>query len=327
MELRFDAGSREAQTHTNLSALRRDRTGVWVAGDETATVEHLMWTGERFDGQRTFHLADYVELPAGPDMEADIEGLAVRDGYLWAVGSHSLKRRRAKSANPAKAAKRLATVLREENRFVLVRLPLDPVTNSPQKGAIMSGPENVAEQLADDPHLAPFTKLPGKDNGLDVEGIAVHDGQVYLGLRGPVLRGWAVVLEMELHVSGGGTRMRPSRPYRKHFLDLDGLGVRDLCPYQGDLLLLTGPSMDLDGPVRVVRWRVGEDRDLVPAERLETVLELPYGHREDHPEGLAVLEDGRLMVVYDSPSPRRITPEGGVLADVYEPAALRHDNT
>lgn len=326
VELRFDAGSRDAETHTNLSALRRDRTGVWIAGDETATIEHLMWTGERFDGQRTFHLADYVELPAGRDMEADIEGLAVEDGHLWAVGSHSLKRRRVKSASPEKAAKRLATVLREENRFILARLPLDPLTNSPQEGAIMSGPDNVAEQLADDPHLAPFTKLPGKDNGLDVEGIAVLDDQVYLGLRGPVLRGWAVVLEMELRVSNGGSRMRPSRPYRKHFLDLEGLGVRDLCLYQGDLLLLTGPTMDLDGPVRVVRWRVGEDRDFVPAERLETVLDLPFGRGEDHPEGLTVQEDGRLMVVYDSPSPRRITPEGGVLADVYEPASLRNDS-
>ena len=38
--------------------------------------------------------------------------------------------------------------------------------------------------------------LPGKDNGLDVEGIAVAGPRVYLGLRGPVLRGWATIVEI-----------------------------------------------------------------------------------------------------------------------------------
>jgi hypothetical protein len=231
------------------------------------------------------------------------------------VGSHSLKRRRAKSKDPAKAIRRLATVLREENRFILVRLPLDPVTNAPTKGAILSGPDNIAAHLEDDPHLAPFLALPGKDNGLDIEGIAVLDERVYLGLRGPVLRGWAVVLEIRPVETEPG-RLRLREPYRKHFLDLGGLGVRDLCPYGRDVLLLTGPSMDLDGPVRVVRWRAGSAAEVVTAAELETVAELPYGIGCDHPEGLAVLEDGRLMVVYDSPSPARITPSGGVLGDI-----------
>ncbi|MFD9939605.1 DUF3616 domain-containing protein [Nonomuraea sp. NPDC059023] len=315
MELRFDPASRETLTHTNLSAVRHDGAGLWLAGDETATIEHLAWNGERYDDQRTFHLADYVDLPAGPHDEADIEGLARTDGQLWLVGSHSLKRRKPKSKDPEKAAKRLATVLREENRFILVRLPLDPVTNSPLPGEIMSGKENLARHLDDDEHLAPFLALPGKDNGLDIEGIAVIGRRVFLGLRGPVLRGWAVVLEVNPVPADRG-RLRLATPYKKHFLDLGGLGVRDLCPYDGDLLLLTGPSMDLDGPVRVVRWRAGKHTDVVGAQDLETVAELPFGIGFDHPEGLAMLPDGRLMVVYDSPGPHRLTPQGGVLADI-----------
>ncbi|GAA0911361.1 DUF3616 domain-containing protein [Nonomuraea longicatena] len=315
VELRFRPDSRETLTHTNLSAVRHDGTGLWLAGDETATVEHLAWNGERYDAQRTFHLADHVELPAGPHDEADIEGLARADGHLWLVGSHSLKRRKAKSRDPVKAARRLATVLREENRFVLVRLPLDPVTGDPGRGEILSGADNLAAHLAGDEHLAPFLALPGKDNGLDVEGIAVTGRRVFLGLRGPVLRGWAVVLEIAPESAGGG-RMRLGRPYRKHFLDLHGLGVRDLCPYGEDLLLLTGPSMDLDGPVRVVRWRQERHEGVVHADDLEVVAELPYGVGCDHPEGLAVLDGDKLMVVYDSPAPNRLTPEGGVYADV-----------
>lgn len=75
--------------------------------------------------------------------------------------------------------------------------------------------------------------------------------------------------------------------------------------------------MDLDGPVRVMRWRIRQSGEVVPSDELETLAELPYGVGCDHPEGLAVLADGRLMVVYDSPSPARITPAGGVLADVF----------
>ncbi|NUT41689.1 MAG: DUF3616 domain-containing protein [Thermoactinospora sp.] len=313
MELRFDQASRDSRTHTNLSAIRRDETGLWVAGDETATIEHLTWTGDHFGAQRGFRLADFVDLPAGPDDEADIEGLARHDGHLWAIGSHSLKRRRVKTTrNQDKGVRRLATVLREENRFILVRLPLDAAANSPAKGAIMSGrTENLAYHLRDDPHLAPFLALPGKDNGLDIEGIAVTRHGVHLGLRGPVLRGWAVVLE--IHPEVDGPRMRLRRPYRKHFLDLGGLGVRDMCPFGDDLLLLTGPSMDLDGPVRLVRWNPRTQSGLV--DDLQVLAELPHGIGCDHPEGLTLLPDGRVMVVYDSPSPARMT-EHGVYADI-----------
>ncbi|MFI6733361.1 DUF3616 domain-containing protein [Nonomuraea sp. NPDC050451] len=314
VELRFDHASRASQTHTNLSAIRQGSAGLWVAGDETATFEHLTWTGDHFGAQRTFPLADYVELPAGPEDEADIEGLARANGYLWLVGSHSLKRKKVKSKDPDKAADRLATVVREENRFILTRLPLHDETPGP--GTILAGKDNLTAHLRDDRHLAPFLELPGKDNGLDVEGIAVVSERIYLGLRGPVLRGWAVLLELRLE-EAGRSRLRLREPYRKHFLDLGGLGVRDLCPDGDSLLILAGPTMDLDGPVRIVRWRPGTRQGVVPEGELETVIELPYGVKCDHPEGLALLDDGRLMIVYDSPSPARITPAGGVLADVF----------
>ena len=47
-------------------------------------------------------------------------------------------------------------------------------------------------------------RLPSKDNGLDIEGLAVLGNRVYLGLRGPVLRGRAIILELELEESEPG---------------------------------------------------------------------------------------------------------------------------
>jgi hypothetical protein len=120
-------------------------------------------------------------------------------------------------------------------------------------------------------------------------------------------------------------RLRPfadGRPYRKHVLDLDGLGVRDLCPAGDDLLVLAGPTMDLDGPVRIYRWRDAchaEQPTVVRGALLTRELELTYGEGDDHAEGLSLMgppEHGRVLVVYDSPAPIRLTPDGAVVADV-----------
>jgi len=351
VELRFAEESQAAETHTNLSAVRQDGRCLWVAGDETATVERLTAEFDEngqvtgYGDQRTIALADFVELPAGRDEEADIEGLARADGWLWAVGSHSLKRRKIRPHHSAeKARRRLATLVREPNRFILVRIPVVPGPDGlpeARREAVVDGERRTAavlgahgdaltEVLADDPHLAPFLALPGKDNGFDIEGIAAHGDRLYLGLRGPVLRGWAVLLEIRPGTHPDHPHRLALRPledgsrYRTHFLDLDGLGIRDLCPHGDDLLILAGPSMDLDGPVRVLRWpgaAVVDQPAVVPADRLRVLLEPPYGRGDDHAEGIALLREPpdpaeRLLIVYDSPAASRQGADGSVYADV-----------
>ena len=336
--LRFTSASQELETHTNLSAVRSDGEVLWVAGDETATVERLVAEGDGWGGQTSFALAELVDLPGDADEEADVEGLARDGGFLWAVGSHSLRRKQIKDKHDgAKALDRLATVEGQANRQVLLRLPLEdvdglpqPVRSSERDGGVHhaasfgSRGKDLRDLLEDDEHLAPFLPVPGKDNGLDVEGIAVRDARVLLGLRGPVLRGWAFVLEvrpyvdedepdrLRLHELDGGRR------YRKHVLDLAGLGVRDLCPQGDDLLVLAGPTMDLDGPVHVFRWHGAmqvEAPTVVRGDALTREVDLPYGEGTDHAEGIGLLADGSLLVVYDSPSPERLQGDA-VLADV-----------
>jgi hypothetical protein len=342
VELRFHPDAVAANTHINLSAVRSDGRCLWVAGDETATVERLTPEEEGFGNQRVFRLADLVDLPGPAEQEADIEGLARSGGFLWAIGSHSLIRKRVKPTHSdAKAIRRLSRVRRDENRYVIARLAvqngadgLPELTKSTDDGRTSAvfgaaGEPNLADLLADDEHLAPFLAIPAKDNGFDVEGLAVHGETLYAGLRGPVLRGFAVVLELLPEEAGPG-RLRlaaldDGRPYRKHFLDLDGLGVRDLCPQGPDLLILAGPSMDLDGPVRVYRWHDAAVRDTAAVARgdqLTVEIELTYGEGDDHAEGIALLpgpepdDAPRLLVVYDSPAAHRRPQEDVVMADV-----------
>ncbi len=346
VRLSFEHDSRIAATHTNLSAVRTDGRVLWIAGDETATVERLVADDEdhpaEYAGQTTFRLADLVRLPgADPDAEADIEGIARHGDFLWAVGSHSLRRKQIKARHTgAKALRRLARVEGQENRQILVRLPVadigglptpvrqQVVDGVPRHAAVLAGRNDLRVLLRDDPHLAPFLAIPGKDNGLDIEGIAVRGDRVYLGLRGPVLRGWAFVLELRPYAD----RADPARlrldpfadglPYRKHVLHLDGLGIRDLCPAGDDLLVLAGPTMNLDGPVRIYRWHDAWDVQMPAVVRgasLTRELELTYGEGDDHAEGFAVLgrpEDHRMLVVHDSPAAERLTADGAVVADV-----------
>jgi Protein of unknown function (DUF3616) len=188
--------------------------------------------------------------------------------------------------------------------------------------------------------------IPGKDNGLDIEGLAARGNRLFIGLRGPVLRGWAMILEVEVKDVGGGLlaleKIGPNgRRYRKHFLKLNGLGLRDLYWQGNDLLILAGPTMDLDGPVHVFRWRGAASilvETITDQDKLQMILDVPYGGGQltpceedldpdvqkfgvDHAEGMALLADGgsppSLLIVYDAPKKARKEGTNAVLADVF----------
>lgn len=345
--------------HENVSCIVSTDGGehLWIAVDEGASLERL--TAERdaegritgYGAHERFDLRELIDLPGDPLEEADVEGLSVSDGYLWVVGSHSLKRSKPDKAgdDQDKALALLTTVTREENRFLLGRLPLARLSDS--------GPELLHETadgrragtvafrkkgsalsrlLRKDAHIGPFMSAPSKDNGLDVEGLAVDGERVFLGLRGPVLRGWAIVLELRVHANKKGELKLKKLPngarYAKHFIDLDGLGVRSLMIDGRDFVILAGPTMDLDGPVRIYRWSGGLralESSVVPRNRIKRLMELPFGEGADHAEGATMLalahgEPQRLVVAYDSPAKERVLPtRRGAFADVFEAPWLR----
>lgn len=311
-----------------LSAARLIGDDLWLACDETACLERLSRQVDGgFGGHAVFPLAQLLDLPGRASGEADIEGLAFDDGYLWVVGSHSLKRKKPKPGMTAEEALvRLAKLKRDPNRFLMARLPLiehgGRLQPSRSGAALLAGGANgnlLTKALAKDPHLKPFLKLPAKENGFDIEGLAADGGRLFLGLRGPVLRALAVVLEVRPFEAGAGRlELAPfenGMSYRKHFLDLGGLGVRDLCMQGADILVLAGPAMDGPGPFALHRWRpAGDGGGVVAAERLPAVLHLP--HPEQKPEGVTLLDQQTLLAVYDSPDPDRKAGDGVVIADV-----------
>lgn len=345
----------DSLVQTNLSGAAFTDDWLWVAGDEACGIDRLRRLDTvghekfRFGEVRDFPLADLLDLPGAADDEADLEGMAVADGFLWVVGSHGLKRKNAKpDRDHADNAKRLAKVALDGNRRLLACVPIEADSkgepclvrraNDGRQALRLKGDsqENMLTRaLADDPHFGPYMAIPGKDNGFDIEGLAVDGRRLLLGLRGPVLRGWSALLEIAVEVRGEQLRLVPLDEsgllIRKHFLQLDGLGVRDLHFCGDDLYILAGPTMVLNGEIRLFKWPkakplLASNRDPIRFESaLTESISLPHGRGTNRAEAICdlppALSGGKpsWLVLYDAPGDDRREGERTVFGDL-----LRH---
>lgn len=187
---------------------------------------------------------DRLTLP-GIRGELDAEGATTDGRYFYATGSHSAKRSDCRS-NP-------------DSHHVL-RFRRDPATGRALRGANgalvdYTETRRLWSVLQAQPSLAAHVggcldAAPGQQ-GVNIEGLAVRDGRLYFGLRGPVLGGAAPVLSVDADAlfSGGDARATvtplPLGPHR---------GIRDMVAVRDGFLLLAGPD---DDPARQdVGWTV-----------------------------------------------------------------------
>ncbi|MFW6296023.1 MAG: DUF3616 domain-containing protein [Halothece sp.] len=344
--LRFDSHIEDLMSDISAAALTPDGS-LWVGSDELLAIERLSQVEPFiFAKHKRFFLNQFLDLFNTED-EIDIEGMDYSQGYLWFTGSHGTKRNKPKGKKEKKDIERLSEIKTDLNRYLLARIPvingelvkscsLSDSPNAKLTAACLQKTDNeniLMEVLKEDPHLAPFLALglPSKDNGFDIEGLAVHGDKVFLGLRGPVLRGWAIILELEVEEKNPGVlTLKEIGPegerYKKHFVNLNGLGVRELCLLNGDMLILAGPTMDLEGRMSVFCLKDilnCSENTLSDAEsgNLEVLFELPFVIGSDHAEGLALFpclgEGDSLLVVYDSPNPNRKLAPNEIFADVF----------
>lgn len=322
---------KDTDIRNQLSAVMRDGDHIWLACDEGCRLERLSRSDQpsAFAHHEVFPLDTLFDLPDSAKEEADIEGLYADEGWLWLVGSHSVKRKKPKGESPSEVATKLLGTSRDGNRHLLARVPLVEGRATRSDGARVAAslpatPTSSAllDAVRTDPHLQAFVDIPGKDNGFDIEGLAARGLRVWVGLRGPVLREWCCILELRLDADGRHLRLAPDGTgVRKHFLRLDGLGVRDLALLDDDLLVLAGPTMGHDGPTGVWRWRNGAKAGAAAEPgQVRQVLSLPQVPHEDKAEGLSVFDAGdaaSVLVVFDAPSKARKVLPAAVRADLF----------
>ena len=107
------------------------------------------------------------------------------------------------------------------------------------------------------PVLGLFAGVPGKENGIDLEGVAAVGDRLYIGCRGPVLRGnWTPVVRCRFG--------EPVADPEVLYLPLGGRGVRDLARVRDGFLVLAGPVGDGPGSFQVYHW---DGLDCLPGTR------------------------------------------------------------
>ena len=200
----------------------------------------------------------YRAVPSGPialdtaGAEADIEGLAWDNDYLYVTGSHSLARKEAKADKTvAENHARLAEPPKDEpSRKQVFRLKLDA------DGALVPGSlEHITLDKAFKKHpiLDRFRNIPSKENGIDIEAIAVDGDELLLGFRGPSLRGPVIPV---LAVRFADHRFETDAVKIKgRFLDLGGRGIRGMTEAPGGgFLVLGGPVGSEPTPYQLYFW-------------------------------------------------------------------------
>lgn len=250
---------------------------------------------------------DFIRLSedsfGGKPLELDAEAAAFADGAFYVIGSHGRSRHPDGSSDPEDDAKAVSA-----RRLFRIVVPLEEVRGA---GRLSSPPDVTSSSalgamMARHPDLAASYDSPLDQNGLTVEGLAVREGNILVGMRGPILAdGSALVFSAPLSAvmgdaGGDGTVLRLNLAR-----DRNGFprGVRDLAVYDGRLLVLAGPQNDpLSGQVTKGDYAVisvGEDGATIDAIDLHG-----YGDKTK-PEAIVPLGKAgggtMVLVMFDGP--------------------------
>jgi hypothetical protein len=284
----------DPKKNKNISAIDQIGDQMLVGADEGGKIKVLKQQADQS------YKVDYgIELG---DREIDIEGITSEGDTVYVIGSHSYKRKKVDPvATYARNQTAIAQTTLDRERDQLFRFRLGP---DPKIDQI-----SLRDLLENDEILSLFCQIPSKENGVDIEGIAVRDQQLYIGFRGPVLRGnWVPVWRCEFQqplkrVDG----LRPTGGHRL-WVNLGGRGIRDLARVDDGFLILAGPVGDGPGGYQVYFW---DGLDCLPGERsagqpalgrLQCLgdVALIEGHK---PEGLTVVAETvqfyRAIIVVD----------------------------
>jgi hypothetical protein len=242
----------------------------------------VLFTGDKENGQ-----------------ELDIEGIAVEGDYIYVVGSHSSKRKTVESDKSHKKNRKTfhhKKIDDETNRDWLYRIKVDAQMQLTEKKEI-----TLRNILKKHKVLKTFSQIPSKENGIDIEGIAVVDDWIYVGFRGPVFRNnYVPVLKLKFD--------DPENTASLLWVNFGGGGIRDMAKTNDGFLIISGPVGDGPGPYSVHHW---DGRDMVPGKKREQaeigkVIKLgeikpPDGGKA---EGILVLEETdsssyKFMVIFD----------------------------
>ncbi|KQO54960.1 DUF3616 domain-containing protein [Methylobacterium sp. Leaf85] len=220
--------------------------------------------------------------------DLDGEGVAYAAPYFYVVGSHGCSRGKAKF--------KLST-------FVLARIRVDAsgepagpdaVETTYRLGDALGLAETVSAYYTQDLQTDDGDATP---NGLNIEGVAVDGTRLFAGLRAPSHDGKTFVVEADVGaLFAQGHEPLKAAPQVIPLSVGRGAGIRDLAILpDGRLLVLTGPAQgQTDVPYSLFAAGASVNAKLEPIGRLTGA------EKGAKAEGVAVLGDKRILVMFDS---------------------------
>jgi len=307
----------------DISAIAYTAGFLVVGADEKASIQVLP---RNVTVEAPVYAAGRVIQLFAAKREMDIEGIARVGSTYYVAGSHSKKRRQAKMVDDGDTLtqednrKRFRKgVKEEEERNRVYRLDIV----SSDGGGLNLQAVNLVEVIGRDPVLGPFAQIPSKENGVDIEGIAVDGDSLYLGFRGPVLRGnFSPVMVLRFDDVLGAENLEEFENYRLRYVNLGGRGIRDITKVNGGFLIIGGPVGDM-GSYELYFWTGLDDITGVenPEGQITRLGEIPVPDGAKA-EGIAVKEETgteyEIIVVYDGAESGAPT-----LFRVHKPECLR----
>ncbi len=178
----------------------------------------------------------------GKPLELDGEGVAYADGFYYVMGSHG----RPRKSDETKLSDKTKAKIVASSQIVRVRLAQGIGATSVERTV------KLRPIIASETALSSFLDGRLDQNGVTIEGVAVKDGRLFAGFRGPTLEGGrTAVLSVTIdHLFG-----QSASDVRLHRIPLgNGQGIRDLAPYDDGFLVLSGPTVNRPGNYGIFWW-------------------------------------------------------------------------
>lgn len=316
----FDDGDFDKEYGKNISGIVFAEGYLLIGADEGVTVLVLKRNAPNNDPNTfsyTGELNGIIRLEKKAD-EVDIEGIAHGEKYFYVIGSHSRKRLKVKNdlkddETVQDNVDRLSQTAIEPSRERLFRLKLkdDGTFDKNDKKSLKS--MSLRDFILNHPVLGPFQVIASKENGIDIEGIAADgDAKLYIGFRGPRLRGnYVPVMVLQPKM---GKEEHFKKKFRENdvapevrYVNLDGLGIRGMAAVEKGVLILGGPVGDEPLPYHVFFW---DGENTVPGKHkrdakqshIKTLCKIPVPE-DTKAEGITMLKEEPgtylFMIVYD----------------------------
>lgn len=248
-----------------------DTRWCYAVNDEKKYLQMFQIEGMVLTGGMRIRLSEKSEFRDGDEL--DTEAITYADGFVYVAGSHSVKRKTGEV---------------QRSRNLLFRFPVNLETGQPlfvpTNDTVVPQIERsvrLSALLSQHGILAPFVGKSPRENGLNIEGMAVWGDTAVFGFRQPSLWKGVGVLSVDLAC------LFNDGSCRSVFIDLPvgaaNLGIRDIALHEGRFILLVGTAVGGENAVgQLFSWDGGliaptklTQFDLKPGEKPEGLLIIP----------------------------------------------------